>query len=145
LADEANAVVKETESSAARSPGCSEWSRQFSTTPDGGSRLSATGRTRTCNLLIRSSAPGGRSCPATGVNDDGRKSPSRPPSHEEGAHARVRSSIAHRGGLRAEIDEVFAASGDLAGAVEQVARLGARLLLQAAVEAEVTTFLGRVR
>ena len=40
---------------------------------------------------------------------------------------------------------MFAASGDLAGAVEQVARLGARLLLQAAVEAEVTTFLGRVR
>ena len=47
--------------------------------------------------------------------------------------------------LRAEIDEVFATSGDLAGAVEQVARLGAQLLLQAALEAEVTAFLGRDR
>jgi len=47
--------------------------------------------------------------------------------------------------LRVEIDEVFAGSGDLAGAVEQVARLGAQLLLQAALEAEVGEFLGRER
>jgi putative transposase len=47
--------------------------------------------------------------------------------------------------LRREIDEVFASGVDLAGAVEQVARLGAQLLLQAALEAEVTTFLGRDR
>lgn len=47
--------------------------------------------------------------------------------------------------LRAEIDEVFASGVDLAGAVEQVARLGAQLLLQAALEAEVTAFLGRDR
>lgn len=47
--------------------------------------------------------------------------------------------------LRSEIDEVFASGVDLAGAVEQVARLGAQLLLQAALEAEVTTFLGRDR
>lgn len=47
--------------------------------------------------------------------------------------------------LRAEIDEVFASGVDLAGAVEQVARLGAQLLLQAALEAEVSTFLGRDR
>jgi putative transposase len=47
--------------------------------------------------------------------------------------------------LRAEIDEVFASGVDLAGAVEKVARLGAQLLLQAALEAEVTTFLGRDR
>jgi putative transposase len=40
---------------------------------------------------------------------------------------------------------VFASSGDLAEAVEQVARLGAQLLLQAALEAEVTAFLGRDR
>jgi len=55
----------------------------------------------------------------------------------------VRVSPAER--LRVEIDEVFAVSGDLAGAVEQVARLGARLLLQAALEAEVSEFLGRER
>ena len=38
---------------------------------------------------------------------------------------------------------MFAGSGDLAGAVEQVARLGAQLLLQAALEAEVSEFLDR--
>lgn len=47
--------------------------------------------------------------------------------------------------LRAQIDEVFATGGDLAVAVEQVARLGAQLLLQAAVEAEVDEFLRRQR
>ena len=47
--------------------------------------------------------------------------------------------------LQAEIDEVFVGGEDLAGAIEQVAVLGARLLLQAAIEAEVTAFLGRDR
>jgi transposase-like protein len=47
--------------------------------------------------------------------------------------------------LRAEIDEVFASAGDLSDAVELVARLGARLLLQAAIETEVTVFLCRDR
>ena len=47
--------------------------------------------------------------------------------------------------LQAEIDGVFAGGEDLAGAIEQVARLGARLLLQSAIEAEVTAFLGRDR
>jgi transposase-like protein len=47
--------------------------------------------------------------------------------------------------VRAEIDEVFAGSGDLAGALEEVARLGARLLLQVAVETELTEALGRSR
>ncbi len=47
--------------------------------------------------------------------------------------------------LRAEIDELFAGGEDLARVIEQVARLGAQLLLQAALEAEVTAFLGRDR
>ena len=47
--------------------------------------------------------------------------------------------------LQAEIDEVFAGGEDLAGAIEQVAVLGARLLLKAAIEAEVTAYLGRDR
>ncbi len=55
----------------------------------------------------------------------------------------VRVSPADR--LRVEIDQVFATGGDLAGAVEQVARLGAQLLLQSALEAEVSEFLGRER
>lgn len=54
---------------------------------------------------------------------------------EEGAHVRVQPSIRTER-LRAEIDEVFPTSGDLATAVEQVARLGAQLLLQAALEAD---------
>ena len=47
--------------------------------------------------------------------------------------------------LRAEVDQVFAGDADLATMVEQVAQLGARLLLQTALEAEVTEFLGRER
>jgi len=57
----------------------------------------------------------------------------------------VTSRVSPAERLRVEIDEVFAGSGDLAGAVEQVARLGAQLLLQAALEAEVSEFLGRER
>jgi putative transposase len=48
--------------------------------------------------------------------------------------------------IRAEIDQLFAEPAhDLGDVVEDVARLGARLLLQTALEAEVTAFLGRDR
>ena len=47
--------------------------------------------------------------------------------------------------IRAEIDAVFATDRDLGEVVEDVARLGARLILQTALEAEVTEFLGRER
>jgi hypothetical protein len=48
--------------------------------------------------------------------------------------------------VRAEIDQLFAdPARDLGDVIEDVARLGARLLLQTALEAEVTTFLGRER
>jgi putative transposase len=47
--------------------------------------------------------------------------------------------------LRAQIDALFDGGTDLAAAIEQVARLGAQLLLQSALEAEVTAFLGRDR
>ena len=47
--------------------------------------------------------------------------------------------------VRAEIDELFASDRDLADVLEEVARLGVRLLMQTAVEAEVTEFLGRER
>jgi putative transposase len=47
--------------------------------------------------------------------------------------------------LRAEVDEVFAGGADLATAIEQVARIGARLLLQTAIESEATEFLRRER
>ncbi|MBS4729705.1 IS256 family transposase [Mycobacterium sp. SM1] len=47
--------------------------------------------------------------------------------------------------LQAEIDGVFAGGEDLSRAVERVAQLGAQLLLQCALEAEVSAFLGRDR
>lgn len=47
--------------------------------------------------------------------------------------------------VRAEIDEVFGSGRDLGEVLEEVARLGARLLFQTAIEAELTEFLGRDR
>ncbi len=47
--------------------------------------------------------------------------------------------------IRAEIDELFAAGGDLGATLEETARLGARLVLQTALETEVTEFLARNR
>ncbi|HSJ44361.1 MAG TPA: transposase [Euzebyales bacterium] len=47
--------------------------------------------------------------------------------------------------IRGEIDALFAEDRDLSEVLEDVARLGARLILQTAVEAEVTEFLGRDR
>src|SRR5436305_5234102 len=47
--------------------------------------------------------------------------------------------------LRGHIDELFASGRQLPEILEEVARLGARLLMQAALEAEVTEFLGRDR
>jgi putative transposase len=47
--------------------------------------------------------------------------------------------------IRAEIDQLFASQQDLGQVLEQVARLSVRLVMQAAVEAEVSEFLGRDR
>jgi putative transposase len=47
--------------------------------------------------------------------------------------------------LRAEIDGVFAGGEDLSRAIERIAQLGAQLLLQSALEAEVAAHLGRDR
>jgi putative transposase len=47
--------------------------------------------------------------------------------------------------IRAEIDALFTAERDLVDILEDVARLGARLIIQAAMEAEVGAFLGRAR
>jgi len=47
--------------------------------------------------------------------------------------------------VRAQIDELFASDRDLGDVLEDVARLGVRLLMQTALEAEVTEFLGRDR
>src|SRR5262249_22647005 len=47
--------------------------------------------------------------------------------------------------IRHHIDELFAQGRPLPEILEEVARLGAQLLMQAALEAEVTEFLGRGR
>ena len=47
--------------------------------------------------------------------------------------------------IRADIDELFASDRELGDVLEDVARLGVRLLMQAALEAEVTEFLGATR
>src|SRR5512142_3246170 len=47
--------------------------------------------------------------------------------------------------IRGHIDELFAQDKGLPEILEDVARLGAQLLMQAALEAEVTEFLGRDR
>ena len=47
--------------------------------------------------------------------------------------------------IRGEIDALFDAQRDLSEIIEDVARLGARLIIQTAVQAEVDVFLGRAR
>jgi putative transposase len=47
--------------------------------------------------------------------------------------------------IRAQIDVLFDGSRELVEVIEDVARLGAQLIIQTAVEAEVTEFLGRAR
>jgi putative transposase len=47
--------------------------------------------------------------------------------------------------IRADIDDLFASERDLGDVLEEVARLGVRLLMQTTIEAEVTEFLGRPR
>ena len=48
-------------------------------------------------------------------------------------------------GIRGEIDALFDGSREIGEIIEDVARLGARLIIQTAVEAEVDVFLGRAR
>ena len=47
--------------------------------------------------------------------------------------------------IRAQIDELFAGGQPLAETLEEAARLSVRLVIQAALEAEVAEFLGRGR
>lgn len=47
--------------------------------------------------------------------------------------------------VRAQIDELFSSERELGSVLEEVARLGVRLLMQTALEAEVCEFLGRER
>src|SRR5215216_5966558 len=64
---------------------------------------------------------------------------------DEGGPTPVSSRVSPTDRLRAEIDALFTGERDLVEVLEDVARLGARLLIQTAVEAEVAEFLGRAR
>ena len=55
----------------------------------------------------------------------------------------VRVSATDR--IRTKIDALFAEDRELPEVLEEVARLGAQLLMQVALEAEITEFLGRDR
>jgi len=63
----------------------------------------------------------------------------------EGRTTPVSARVSPTDRIRGEIDAVFDGSRELSEIIEDVARLGARLIIQTAVEAEVDMFLGRAR
>src|SRR4051795_748377 len=63
----------------------------------------------------------------------------------EGRTTPVSARVSPTDRIRGEIDALFDGSRELAEGIEDVARLGARLIIQTAVEAEVDAFLGRAR
>ena len=63
----------------------------------------------------------------------------------EGRTTPVPNRVSPTDQIRAEIDALFDGSRDLGEVIEDVARLGARLIIQTAMEAEVEVFLGRAR
>src|SRR6266516_4366257 len=106
------------------------------------------GRRNRAHLLTR---PGrhGRACrsrPRSGVNeDDGRRFPFKTDKSSKEGPTPVPVRVSPTDRIRDHIDELFAQDKPLPEILEQVARLGAQLLMQAALEAEVTEFLGRDR
>src|SRR5664280_2071929 len=63
----------------------------------------------------------------------------------EGRTTPVSARVSPTDRIRGEIDALFDGQRDLSEIIEDVARLGARLIIQTAVEAEVEVFLGRAR
>src|SRR5664279_2249450 len=63
----------------------------------------------------------------------------------EGRTTPVSARVSPTDRIRGEIDALFEGQRELAEIIEDVARLGARLIIQIAVEAEVEVFLGRAR
>ncbi len=63
----------------------------------------------------------------------------------EGRTTPVSARVSPTDRIRGEIDALFDGSRELVEVIEDVARLGARLIIQTAVEAEVEVFLGRAR
>src|SRR2546430_17287754 len=63
----------------------------------------------------------------------------------EGRTTPVSVRVSPTGKIRAEIDALFGGERELGGVIEDIARLGAQLIIQSALEAEVGGFLGRAR
>src|SRR5512132_1006339 len=63
----------------------------------------------------------------------------------EGGPTPVSRRVSPTQQIRDEVDALFTGDRDLVEVFEEVARLGARLIIQTALEAEVTEFLGRAR
>ena len=63
----------------------------------------------------------------------------------EGRTTPVSARVSPTDRIRGEIDALFDGERELVEIIEDVARLGARLIIQTAVEAEVEVFLGRAR
>src|SRR5512132_290288 len=63
----------------------------------------------------------------------------------EGGPTPVSRRVSPTQQIRDEVDALFTGDRDLVDVLEEVARLGARLIIQTALEAEVTEFLGRAR
>jgi hypothetical protein len=64
---------------------------------------------------------------------------------DEGRTTSVSKRVSPTERIRAQIDALFDGSRGLVEIIEDVARLGAQLIIQTAVEAEVSEFLGRAR
>src|SRR6516164_10141703 len=70
-------------------------------------------------------------------------SPSRATNSSKEGPTPVPTRVSPTDRIRRHIDDLFAEDRPLPEILEDVARLGAQLLMQAALEAEVTEFLGR--
>src|SRR5271166_1746298 len=125
-------------------------------------RLSNAGSAQSAGMVTYFTLSGGRSlvalrsqlmdgflkwsCPESGVNrEHGRRFrfTTCKSAKKEVTPVPVRVSATDR--IRTKIDALFAEDRELPEILEEVARLGAQLLMQAALEAEVTEFLGRER
>src|SRR5437763_17140292 len=69
----------------------------------------------------------------------------RRPSHRREGPTPMPHRVSPTERIHGHIDELFASGRQLPEILEEVAWLGARLLMQAALEAEITEFLGRDR
>ena len=81
----------------------------------------------------------------SGVNEDGRRFPSRRPSHRREGPTPMPHRVSPTDRIRATSTSCSPGPGSCPQILEDVARLGAQLLMQAALEAEITEFLGRDR